>query len=154
MGNIIKETGACGVLQRVAREPIQGTFFGLVKNSRVHQGYTEHLAPFVDEHGVEQQYRHVPMEDGVGYRLFGHQVTQYTTVLGLSGVRNVALGGGGNGGAWGQGGMGASGSMQQMVTSIELRECEVGVIMPRESAKPPAPLAPSIVYVEPKRIRQ
>ncbi len=148
IGNIVKETGACGPLQRVVREPIEGTFFGLVKNTRVAQGYTDHLEPYLDGHGAEQQYKHVPLEDGVGYRLFGHQVTQYTTVLGVSGVRNIAVGGGGNSGAWGQAGMGTSGAMQRMATTIELRECEVGVIMPRE-----APRAP-VVFVEPKRIRQ
>lgn len=153
VGNIIKETGACGPLQRVTREPVQGVFFGLVHNSRVQQGWTDHLAPYVDEHGVEMQYRRVPMEDGVGYRLFGHQVTQYTTVLGVSGVRNVAIGGGGGNGAWGQGGMGTSSAIQQMVTSIELRECEIGVILPK-AAPPPPPAPPPVVYVEPKRIRQ
>ena len=59
MVNIIKETGSCGVLPRVAREPVQGAFFGLVKNTLIQQGYTEHLAPYVNEHGLEQQYRYV-----------------------------------------------------------------------------------------------
>lgn len=124
----------------------------MLKNSRVSQGYTDHLEPYVDNRGFEQQYRRVPLEDGPGYRLFGHQVTQYTAVIGVSGVRNIALGGGGSGGSWGQGGAGVSGSMQQMVTTIELRECEVGVWAPREAPKPPPP--PPVVYVEPKKIRQ
>ncbi len=147
IGNIVKDTGACGPLQRVLREPVQGTFFGLVKNARVQQGYTEYLMPYVDEHGAPQAYHSVPLANG-GYRLFGHQVTQYTTVIGVSGVRNIAFGGGGNGGAWGQGGMGTSGSMQQMVTTIQLRDCEVGAFIPQDIPRPP------VIYVEPKRIRQ
>ena len=150
VGNTIKDTSACGPLQRIVREPIQGTFFGLVKTTRVAQGYTDHLEPYVDSRGSPQPYRRVPLEDGPGFRVFGHQVTQYTTVLGVSGVRNIAVGGGSGGGSWGQGGMGTSGAMQQMVTSIELRECGVGVLIPGEAPKP----QPPTVYVEPKRIRE
>lgn len=151
VGNIIKETGACGPLQTLVREPVEGSFFGLIKNSRVRQGYTEHLAPFVDEHGVRQDYRRVPLDDAMGYRLFGHQVTQYTTIVGVSGSRNIAIGGGGGNGAWGQGGAGASGSMQQMVTTIQLRECEVGSVL---RTPPPPPPPPPAIYEVPRRIRQ
>ncbi|MEO6093288.1 MAG: hypothetical protein ABIT04_00880 [Novosphingobium sp.] len=147
VGNIVKETGACGPLQRVVREPVQGTFFGLFKNSRVGLGYNEYLAPYIDEQGVRQDYRRVPLEDGSGYRLFGHQVTQMTTVLGVAGARNIALGGGGGGGAWGQGGMGASSSMQELVTSLQLRDCEIGTYV---AAPPPPPP----FYDEPRHIRQ
>ena len=149
VGNIVKDTGSCGPLQRVVREPIQGTFFGLVRNTRVSQGYTERLEPYLDEHGVQQDYRRAPLEGGGGYRLYGHQVTQYTSVVGVSGSRNIALGGGGGSGAWGQGGTGVSGSMQEMVTTIQIRECEIGTFM-----YPSPPPKPVTVYVEPKHIRQ
>jgi hypothetical protein len=83
------------------------------------------------------------MEDGFGFRLFGHQVTQYTAIIGVAAARNLAIGGGG-GGDWGQGGVGASSSMQQIVTTIQIRECEIGSYVP----------PPRTVYVEPKAIRQ
>ena len=144
VGNVVSETSACGPLQRVVREPIEGRFFGLVTNSHVQQGFNERLEPYFDEHGVRQDYRRVPLEDGSGYRLFGHQVTQHTTIVGISGTRNLALGGGGGGGGWGQAGAGSSSAMQQMVTSIQLRECEIGSYVTR----------PPVVYVEPAHIRQ
>ncbi|WP_448581343.1 hypothetical protein [Thermaurantiacus sp.] len=144
MGNIIKETGNCGPLQRVVREPIVGMFFGLIGHRKMPQGHTERLEPYVDERGMRVEYRKVMMEDGIGYRLFGHQVTQYTTIVGVAGARNIALGGGGSGGGWGQAGGGASSSMQQMVTTIQLRECEIGSYVP----------PPRTVYVEPKPIQR
>lgn len=147
VGNIVTETGTCGVLQRVVREPVNATYFGFFKKANVQQGFTERLAPMTDETGQQIDYRRVPLEDGSGFRLFGHQVTQYTSILGLSGARNIAVGGGGGGGGWGQAGGGSSGAMQQMVTTLQIRECEVGTIVR------PAPPAP-VVYVEPARIRQ
>ena len=145
VGNIIKDTSSCGPLQRVIREPVEGTFYGVFGKSHVPQGFTERLVAFVDAGGVQVDYRQVPISGG-GYRLFGHQVTQYTAVIGVGGARNIAIGGGAGGGAWGQAGAGASASMQQMVTTIQLRECEIG------SFVPPAP--PRIIYEEPKHIRQ
>jgi hypothetical protein len=147
VGNIVTETGTCGMLQRVVREPVNATYFGFFKKANVQQGFTERLAPMIDERGQQVDYRRVPLEDGSGFRLFGHQVTQYTSILGLSGARNIAVGGGGGGGGWGQAGGGSSGAMQQMVTTLQIRECEVGTIVR------PAPPAP-VVYVEPARIRQ
>jgi len=144
VGNIVKETSACGPLQQVVREPVRGTFFGLFANSSVPQGFNDRLTPYIDARGEQVDYRKVPMADG-GYRMYGHQVIQYTTVIGVGSGRNLAIGGGGGGGGWAQGGGGTTGSMQQMVTSIQLRECEVGSYVP-----PPR----EIVYVESKRIRQ
>ena len=144
VGNIVKETFACGPLQRVVREPVTGTYFGLIGRGRVAQGTTERLEPYLDASGRQVEYRKVMLEDGFGYRLFGHQVTQYTTVVGVSAARHIAIGGGGGNGAWGQGGGGASSAMQQMVTTIQLRECEIGSFVP----------PPRTVYVEPRAIRQ
>ena len=132
------------MLQHVVREPVDGVFFGFVDSKHIRQGFTERLEPMVDARGIQQDYRRVPLEDGTGFRLFGHQVTQHTTIIGISGSRNFAVGGGGGGGGWGQAGAGSSSAMQQLVTSIQLRECEVGSIVTRSN----------IVYVEPTRIRQ
>lgn len=136
VGNIVKETSACGPLQSVVKEPVQGTFFGLLLNSRIDQGYTEELAPYRDENGQVVEYRREPLPDGSGYRLFGHQVTQYTAIVGVSGARNIAVGAGGSGGGWGQGGLGTSSANQQMVTTVQLRSCEIGTVL---TAVPPLP---------------
>lgn len=155
VGNIVKETGACGPLQKIVREPVNGFYFGILTTSRVALGFTDRLVPFLDDKGVRQDYREVPLPDGTGYRLFGHQVTQYTTVLGVAANRNIALGGGSSAGAWGQGGMGTSSSMQQFVTSIQLRECEIGTVLNQPAAAPAPQSAalPDAVYVEKKKIR-
>jgi len=155
VGNIVKETGACGPLQKIVREPVNGFYFGILSTSRVALGYTDRLVPFLDDKGVRQDYRQVPLSDGSGYRMFGHQVTQYTTVLGVAANHNIALGGGSSSGAWGQGGMGTSSSMQQFVTSIQLRECEIGTVLtqPVAAPAPQSAVLPDAVYVEKKKIR-
>ncbi len=152
VGNIVKDTGSCGPLQRVVREPVEGTFYGFFNKTRVPQGFYERLVPFVDEHGAQQDYRQVPIAGG-GYRLFGHQVTQYTTVVGVSGARNFAIGGGGASGAWGQAGAGSSTSMQQIVTTIQLRECEIGSFVPPVVPVAQPVLPPRVIYETPKAIR-
>lgn len=127
-GNVIKETSECGPLQAISERDVNGTFHGLFVNSNVHQGYHQELVPYRDENGNEQQYKEVLLPTHDGYRIFGHQVTQYTTVVGVSGARNVAIGGGGSSGSWGQGGMGTSSANQQLVTTIQLRLCDMGTI--------------------------
>ncbi len=141
VGNVIKETSACGPLQQIIRRPVTGTFIGLISTRGIPQGYTDDLAPMTDGNGARIDYRQAPMPGG-GYRLFGHQVTMFTTVVGIASSRNIALGGGGTSGSWGQAGMGASSSNQRLVTSIQLRECEIGT------------LTTTLVEVAPKRIRQ
>lgn len=47
-------------------------------------------------------------------------------VVGTSSAKNLAIGGGSSGGGWGQGGGGNSGSMQQIVTNIQLKICDLG----------------------------
>lgn len=125
VGNIIKETTACGPLQAVVKTPIVGVFNGLIRSSNVQQGYTYDLAPYVDARGAVQDRHIVVGADGVT-RALGHQAVIFATVVGVSGNRNIALGGGGNEGAWGQGGMGSSAAMTQLVTSIQLKSCELG----------------------------
>ena len=128
VGNIVKETSACGPLQAISKREIKGTFHGIFSTSEVLQGFHQELVPYIDVNGVEQQYKNVPLPTGDGYRVFGHQVTQYTTVVGVSGARNIAIGGGGSSGSWGQGGMGTSSANQQLVTTLQLRLCEIGTV--------------------------
>jgi hypothetical protein len=134
--NVIKETGTCGPLQRVVEREVVGTFHGIFTTSGVKQGFYQELAPFLDFYGRETEYKYVPLLDEPGsFRVFGHQVTQYTTVVGVSGARNIAIGGGGGSGSWGQGGVGTSSANQQMVTTLQLRLCEIGMIRPLPPGK-------------------
>lgn len=136
----MKETSACGPLQSVIKRPVEGTFFGLVLNSKTEQGFTEELTPYLNKDGEIQEYLQIPLADGSGYKLFGHQVTQYSAIIGISGARNIAIGTGGSQGSWGQGGLGTSSSNQQLVTTIELRLCEVGTVIDRKPPPPPLPV--------------
>lgn len=124
-GDIIKETSACGPLQHIVRQPVTGTFIGLFRNASVAQGWSDDLEPYRDADGVQQDYRRERLANG-DVRMFGHQVVMFTTVVGVASNRNIALGGGSGGGSWGQGGMGSSSSNQRMVTTIQLRDCEIG----------------------------
>jgi hypothetical protein len=126
VGNVVVETSACGPLQRVIKEPVNGTFYGLFKNSKTPLGFTEELAPYVDQNGDVQEYKKVLNDDG--YVLFGHQVTTYTAILGVSAARSSAVGGGAGSGAWGQAGLGTTSSNQRLVTNIILRSCEIGTV--------------------------
>jgi hypothetical protein len=126
VGNIVKETTACGPLVKVVESKVEGTFHGLFFDSKVDQGKHQEMTEWRDEQGNIIDYREVPLPDGSGYRLFGHQVTQYTAIVGVSGARNIALGGGGSEGNWGQGGMGTSSANQRLVTTLQVRGCEIG----------------------------
>ena len=126
VGNIIKETMACGVLQSVQRDPVKGTYMGLFKRSQIDLGTDDSLVPFTNETGEEVYYKRVLGSDGK-YRLMGHQPIIYTTVLSVSGARNLSLGGGGSQQEWGQAGVGASSAMNRLVSKIQLRSCEMAV---------------------------
>lgn len=128
VGNIIKETTACGPLQRVVKTPVNGKFFGLFSSEDVPQGFTYDLEPEVDAQGRLLTYSELPLADGSGYRMIGNQAIIFATVIGTSGARNVALGGGGSSGSWGQGGGGTSAANQQLVTNIQLRACDMGTM--------------------------
>ena len=128
VGNIIKETTACGPLQAVEKTPINGKFFGVMFESDVEQGFTYDLVPWYDDDGSVVHYLEIPLENGRGYRLIGHQAVIFATVVGTANSRNVAIGGGSSGGSWGQGGTGTSAANQQLVTNIQLRHCEYGFI--------------------------
>jgi hypothetical protein len=126
VGNIIKETMACGVLQSVQRDPVKGTYMGLFKRSQIDLGTDDSLVPFTNETGEEVYYKRVLGSDGK-YRLMGHQPIIYTTVLSVSGARNLSLGGRGSQQEWGQAGVGASSAMNRLVSKIQLRSCEMAV---------------------------
>ena len=126
VGNIIKETMACGVLQSVQRDTVKGTYMGLFKRSQIDLGTDDSLVPFTNETGEEVYYKRVLGSDGK-YRLMGHQPIIYTTMLSVSGARNLSLGGGGSQQEWGQAGVGASSAMNRLVSKIQLRSCEMAV---------------------------
>ena len=126
VGNIIKGTMACGVLQSVQRDTVKGTYLGLFKRSQIDLGTDDSLVPFTNETGEEVYYKRVLGSDGK-YRLMGHQPIIYTTVLSVSGARNLSLGGGGSQQEWGQAGVGASSAMNRLVSKIQLRSCEMAV---------------------------
>ena len=126
VGNIIKETMACGVLQSVQRDPVKGTYMGLFKRSQIDLGTDDSLVPFTNETGEEVYYKRVLGSDGK-YRLMGHQPIIYTTVLSVSGARNLSLGGGGSQQEWGQAGVGASSAMNRLVSKIQLLSCVMAV---------------------------
>ena len=126
VGNIIKETMACGVLQSVQRDTVKGIYLGLFKRSQIDLGTDDSLVPFTNETGEEVYYKRVLGSDGK-YRLMGHQPIIYTTVLSVSGARNLSLGGGGSQQEWGQAGVGASSAMNRLVSKIQLRSCEMAV---------------------------
>ena len=126
VGNIIKETMACGVLQSVQRDTVKGTYLGLFKRSQIELGTDDSLVPFTNETGEEVYYKRVLGSDGK-YRLMGHQPIIYTTVLSVSGARNLSLGGGGSQQEWGQAGVGASSAMSRLVSKIQLRSCVMAV---------------------------
>jgi hypothetical protein len=113
---------ACGPLQRIVGEPVYGDHNGVFSSSKVWLGNTEHTDLYLDERGDIKAYT------AMGGRWFGHQVIYSTAALGVSSAANLTIGGGGSGGGWGQGGGGASGAMQRLVTTIQLRLCDVGLV--------------------------
>jgi hypothetical protein len=135
VGNISSETLNCGPLERVIKTPVTGSFYGLVKKSKVDLGFTEELAPYIDDNGVEIQYKAVLNPDG-STSYYGHQVILSTAILGTSGARSIAGGGGAGSGGWGQGGLGSSSSNQQLVTTIVLHLCEAERVRREVVAEP------------------
>lgn len=138
IGNIVKETLACGPLQAVERVEVFGVFHGIFSKDTTPQGWTERLIPYVkDEKQV--YYHHVddPLVKGDKI-IMGHQPVLTWAMAGIAGARNLAVGGGNSSGSHGQAGGGTSSSNTQMITNIQLRECEVGRLM----RKPEPPVAP------------
>lgn len=144
VGNVIKETLACGPLQKVQRVPVDGKFFKVFGTKDVPQGWTDDLVPYTNERGELQMYMEHTLPDG-SIRLFGHQPILFTTIVGVSGNKSFQIGGG-SGGDWGQSGAGSSSSNQRMITNIQLRYCEVGIMKPVVETE--------VVFVEKATIRE
>lgn len=153
IGGIIKETSACGPLQRVVNSEVLATFHGLTGKDHDHMGYSQDLAPYVGADGRVVMYHTEEFADGSGYQSWGHQVTETTAIVGVTGARNLTLGGGSSNGAWAQGGGGSSQGAQRMVTTIRLRLCALPHVYYKQ-----APLveqiAPAPEYKAPRADRQ
>ena len=118
------QVGACGPRQAVNSVAVNGTFVGLVRRTAIQQGVTDTTVQ------ADQPFREIALPDGTR-RVYGHQVVTYVSVVGISGSRNLALGGGGGSNSnWGQGSLGSSAANQQMVIRHVLQECELGLIRP------------------------
>jgi hypothetical protein len=145
IGQVIQTTLACGPLQRVEKTPIIATNFGIFHDGHQQQGVTYDLAPVVDPAGQPVEYRYEPTPNG-DLRIIGSQATMFATVVAVSSAQSIALGGG-SGASWGQGGGGSSGSMSQLVTNIQVRDCEVGFL------RQPAPVSLGVIST-PEPVRQ
>lgn len=112
----IQSTTGCGVMHKVKREVVNGKYFNLIAApSDVNLGYTDTLlpadAPFKTYTAGNKSY------------LIGHEVIMTTTPISIAGARQFGLGGNGSNGGGGSGSIGSSGAMNQVVTTIQLREC-------------------------------
>lgn len=131
IGSIVKETLACGPLMKKISKKVEGTYFGLVSNAQFEQGHDDSIEPVLDSRGRET-YDDVPLDAdprGEGFHRYGSQVVIFTGIVGLAGARNIAIGAGASSGSWGQAGMGGSGAIQQMVTTVQIIPCDLGVFV-------------------------
>ncbi|WP_155623821.1 hypothetical protein [Burkholderia territorii] len=129
VGNIVKETLACGPLAKKTSRTVEGTYFGLLSDSKFEQGHDDSVEPILDGDG-RQMYHDVPLVNdlrGQGFHRYGSQIVMFTAIVGIAGARNIAIGAGSSAGGWGQSGMGTSGSIQQMVTTIQVIPCDLGI---------------------------
>jgi hypothetical protein len=120
---------ACGPRVNVVSAPVVGKRFGVWGGVReVEQGSTDSFVP-ADEPFVRR-------DDTV----FGHEVVEYVTVLGVSSTGSFSIGGYGTNGNGAQGGASAGGALQQMVVKVSVRECVMSVDPPASvGAMPPPP---------------
>ena len=124
-GETTRETGACGPLQTVVSQGINGYFFNAMGGTEIVplgqvDTLTDYYSPVT---GLRQTYEERRLPDG-RRALFGHQPIVYTVPLMTSGARNVAFGGwSSSGGA--QAGGGGSAAMSQFSIRIVLRLCEI-----------------------------
>lgn len=120
--------GACGPLMVVKSEPVQGTFHGLFVDSKVDQGTTDTLVPYVDKDNIRHMYREVITTQG-NTHYYGSQVTTFVTVVGVAGARQLGIGGGSGSGSFGQAGLGSSSSNQRMVIKHMVSDCDAGALV-------------------------
>lgn len=110
--NLVVVPGVCGPRMDVVRTPVIGKRFGVWGGqSDVEQGFTEQLVPSATPFVRNGEY------------LLGHQITEYTAVVGTSSAGSFSLGGYGKNGDGAQGGGAASGQLQQIVSKVSLRDC-------------------------------
>ncbi len=121
-GDVKVEVLACGPLQTVVSEDVNGLFVGFTGNDNVYLGRDETLAPYFED-GKRIRYFEEKQGDG-SVRVYGHQPIITTALPAVSGARQFGVGGFGSGGG-GQVGAGTSGSMGRLVSKIQLRECEL-----------------------------
>lgn len=133
--------GACGPLVRVTKSKINGTFHGILWDSKVSQGYDESVEPVTNPDGTIRYYDQVTMPDG-RIHLIGSQITAFDSVNGTSSARQIGIGTGGSSGGYGQGALGASSANQQQQVRLIVRPCEAGVVAD------PAPLSlPTVSHI-------
>lgn len=133
--NLVVLPGVCGPRVWVERVPVVGKRFGVWGGqSDVEQGYDEAIRPEAEPFVQRGAY------------LIGHQVTQFTAVIGTSSAGSFSLGGYGKNGDGAQGGGAASGQLQQIVSKVQVRECvmaqpKIEIAIPFIERAAPAPRA-------------
>lgn len=128
--NLVVVPGQCGPRVRVVKTAVVGKRFGIWGGqSDVEQGAD-----------AELQSDAVPFIEVMGY-MMGHQVTQYTAVIGTSSGASFSLGGFGKDGQAAQGGAAASGQLQQIVAKVQVLDC----VFAQPKALPLPPLAAAAV---------
>lgn len=132
--NLVMLPGVCGPRVWVERVPVVGKRFGVWGGqSDVEQGYDDMIRPEAEPFVQRGAY------------LIGHQVTQFTAVVGTSSAGSFSLGGYGKNGDGAQGGGAASGQLQQIIAKVQVRECVMATpqrVEPVEILPVLAPLAP------------
>ena len=126
-GQQVVSQSDCGPLQSIRVSTVHGTVVGYLSDTEVKQGLTYDLDFFRDG-GTIKYYDRMAITDEfsrmIGYKLIGHQVIIQHAIIGTSAARQSAIGGGGER-AWGQGSAGSTSSMQQAISRIQLKLCEM-----------------------------
>lgn len=126
-GQQVVSQSDCGPLQSIRVSTVNGTVVGYLSDTEVKQGLTYDLDFFRDG-GTIKYYDRMAITDDfnrmIGYKLIGHQVIIQHAIIGTSAARQSAIGGGGER-AWGQGSAGSTSSMQQAISRIQLKLCEM-----------------------------
>lgn len=110
----------CMPRMAVVQTQIIGSHRGIIGKSKVEQGFTYDIVPFVGA-----PFHIEPWANGEGYDMYGHQAIIRHAIIGVSGGGNVSLGGGSGGGSFGQAGLGSSSNHTRLVTNIQLVPCQI-----------------------------
>ncbi|WP_407306976.1 hypothetical protein [Acinetobacter sp.] len=110
-GNVIIYPGQCGPRHELRKIDVTTTHHGVIWDSEKKQGFDYSIVPA--EHPFIER----------GEYLMGHQVIEYTAIIGTSSGGSFSLGGFGSGGQAAQGGAASNGQVQQIVQRVSLREC-------------------------------